>query len=140
MCGATRIRTGDTRIFSPMLYLLSYGTNTHCVFASAKVALFFFSSKFLVLFLAFAKKKGCMLLCAFLLSDDLQECLRLVVDNQFFWKCCFLEQGQGVAVVADARGVVGVAAKDDGAVVLLAEFKHLYKKGVGEMLASLGIE
>ncbi len=25
--GATRIRTGDTRIFSPMLYLLSYGTN-----------------------------------------------------------------------------------------------------------------
>ena len=25
-CGATRIRTGDTRIFSPMLYLLSYGT------------------------------------------------------------------------------------------------------------------
>ena len=26
-CGTTRIRTGDTRIFSPMLYQLSYGTN-----------------------------------------------------------------------------------------------------------------
>ena len=26
LSGATRIRTGDTRIFSPMLYLLSYGT------------------------------------------------------------------------------------------------------------------
>ena|GEM_PF-6986979 len=25
-CGTTRIRTGDTRIFSPMLYQLSYGT------------------------------------------------------------------------------------------------------------------
>ena len=25
--GTTRIRTGDTRIFSPMLYQLSYGTN-----------------------------------------------------------------------------------------------------------------
>ena len=27
-CGATRNRTGDTRIFSPLLYQLSYGTNT----------------------------------------------------------------------------------------------------------------
>ena len=26
LCGATRIRTGDTRIFSPLLYQLSYGT------------------------------------------------------------------------------------------------------------------
>ena len=26
-CGATRNRTGDTRIFSPLLYQLSYGTN-----------------------------------------------------------------------------------------------------------------
>ena len=25
-CGATRNRTKDTRIFSPLLYLLSYGT------------------------------------------------------------------------------------------------------------------
>ena len=33
-CGATRIRTGDTRIFSPMLYQLSYGTLS---FAIAKV-------------------------------------------------------------------------------------------------------
>ena len=27
VCGATRNRTGDTRIFSPLLYQLSYGTN-----------------------------------------------------------------------------------------------------------------
>ena len=27
-CGATRNRTGDTRIFSPLLYQLSYGTNS----------------------------------------------------------------------------------------------------------------
>ena len=27
MSGATRNRTGDTRIFSPLLYQLSYGTN-----------------------------------------------------------------------------------------------------------------
>ena len=26
ICGATRNRTGDTRIFSPLLYHLSYGT------------------------------------------------------------------------------------------------------------------
>ena len=26
VCGATRNRTGDTRIFSPLLYHLSYGT------------------------------------------------------------------------------------------------------------------
>ena len=26
VCGATRIRTGDTRIFSPLLYQLSYST------------------------------------------------------------------------------------------------------------------
>ena len=38
--GATRNRTGDTRIFSPLLYHLSYGTN--CVnFASAKVHIVF---------------------------------------------------------------------------------------------------
>ena len=34
-CGATRNRTGDTRIFSPLLYQLSYGTLGF--FASAKV-------------------------------------------------------------------------------------------------------
>ena len=28
-CGATRNRTGDTRIFSPLLYQLSYGTNLY---------------------------------------------------------------------------------------------------------------
>ncbi len=28
--GTTRNRTGDTRIFSPLLYQLSYGTNKKC--------------------------------------------------------------------------------------------------------------
>ena len=33
LCGATRNRTGDTRIFSPLLYQLSYGTllNLRCI-------------------------------------------------------------------------------------------------------------
>ena len=35
-CGTTRNRTGDTRIFSPLLYQLSYGT-IFIAFASAKV-------------------------------------------------------------------------------------------------------
>ena len=43
-CGATRNRTGDTRIFSPLLYQLSYGT-VWFSFASAKVWLFFYSCK-----------------------------------------------------------------------------------------------
>ena len=30
LCGATRNRTGDTRIFSPLLYQLSYGTLLVC--------------------------------------------------------------------------------------------------------------
>ena len=47
--GATRNRTGDTRIFSPLLYQLSYGTNFG--FAVAKVGKVFYSSKYL------AKKK-----------------------------------------------------------------------------------
>ena len=51
-CGATRNRTGDTRIFSPLLYQLSYGTNTLekvvLTLAVAKVQHFFFSSKFFI--------------------------------------------------------------------------------------------
>ncbi len=45
--GTTRNRTGDTRIFSPLLYQLSYGTN--CVafcFACAKVGVFCHIRKF----------------------------------------------------------------------------------------------
>jgi hypothetical protein len=34
MCGTSRDRTSDTRIFSPLLYQLSYGTS---VFGAAKV-------------------------------------------------------------------------------------------------------
>ena len=35
--GATRNRTGDTRIFSPLLYQLSYGTKRFFLFCGAKV-------------------------------------------------------------------------------------------------------
>ena len=38
--GATRNRTGDTRIFSPLLYQLSYGTS---VFANAGAKILLFS-------------------------------------------------------------------------------------------------
>ena len=48
-CGATGIRTRDTRIFSPLLYQLSYGTivmSANFVLASAKIATFFYSANF----------------------------------------------------------------------------------------------
>ena len=35
-CGATRNRTGDTRIFSPLLYQLSYGTGRFCMLSREK--------------------------------------------------------------------------------------------------------
>ena len=61
-CGATRNRTGDTRIFSPLLYHLSYGTN--CVnFASAKVHIIFESAKLFVDFL----QKNDTLSCGFVI-------------------------------------------------------------------------
>ena len=48
LCGATRNRTGDTRIFSPLLYQLSYGTIVFMfadwgvpVFSDAKVGIIF---------------------------------------------------------------------------------------------------
>ena len=44
-CGATRNRTGDTRIFSPLLYQLSYGT---IVFGGANIEVIFISAKFLL--------------------------------------------------------------------------------------------
>ena len=43
-CGATRNRTGDTRIFSPLLYQLSYGT--FCGFALQSYGLFFIRANF----------------------------------------------------------------------------------------------
>ena len=48
--GATRNRTGDTRIFSPLLYQLSYGTFR---FASAKVACFYETAKQIAFFFTF---------------------------------------------------------------------------------------
>ena len=38
-CGATRNRTGDTRIFSPLLYQLSYGTVWVCIWGFSRFAL-----------------------------------------------------------------------------------------------------
>ena len=53
-CGATRNRTGDTRIFSPLLYQLSYGTErAYDRFASAKVVSFFELPNFHTLFVAY---------------------------------------------------------------------------------------
>ena len=53
--GATRNRTGDTRIFSPLLYQLSYGTFP---FAGAKIVLYFglrkYSDAFLTIFFQMA--------------------------------------------------------------------------------------
>ena len=51
LSGATRNRTGDTRIFSPLLYQLSYGTSylrNLIGFATAKVVQIFYSANFLV--------------------------------------------------------------------------------------------
>ena len=42
-CGVTRNRTGDTRIFSPLLYQLSYDTISN---ASAKVRTYFDITKY----------------------------------------------------------------------------------------------
>ena len=50
--GATRNRTGDTRIFSPLLYQLSYGTS---VFAVAKVCIIFDIHKFFDIILTFLR-------------------------------------------------------------------------------------
>ena len=55
-----------------------------------------------------------------LFSYKLEEKLGFVVHNKCIRKRCFLKQGHGIAVVADARGVVGVASEDDGCVVFLA--------------------
>ena len=51
VCGATRNRTGDTRIFSPLLYQLSYGTNCFSL-ACAKVRKCFGLCKYSIVFLA----------------------------------------------------------------------------------------
>ena len=51
--GTTRNRTGDTRIFSPLLYQLSYGTKsksqTDFSFAGAKVIHLFGNAKFFLI-------------------------------------------------------------------------------------------
>ena len=49
-CGANGNRTSDTRIFSPLLYQLSYGTFLRK--AGAKVLLFFELTKFFCIFFA----------------------------------------------------------------------------------------
>ena len=54
--GATENRTRDTRIFSPLLYQLSYGTLLFLK-AATKVLLFFDMTKFFCVFFAFLVKK-----------------------------------------------------------------------------------
>ena len=49
LSGATRNRTGDTRIFSPLLYQLSYGTMAVFLNPSAKVDVFLYTCKFLTI-------------------------------------------------------------------------------------------
>ena len=62
--GTTRNRTGDTRIFSPLLYQLSYGTiltsniKLDVSFAGAKVALYFETCKYFGNFLTKKQKKS----------------------------------------------------------------------------------
>ena len=64
-CGANGNRTSDTRIFSPLLYQLSYGTSQRATIerlperklsfrtkAGAKVLLFFDMTKFFCIFFA----------------------------------------------------------------------------------------
>ena len=46
-CGATGNRTRDTRIFSPLLYQLSYDTRNICLKCGCKDTHFFNSGKFL---------------------------------------------------------------------------------------------
>ena len=53
-CGATRNRTGDTRIFSPLLYQLSYGT---IIFANAKIDIFFIFPTILKKYMLFFAKR-----------------------------------------------------------------------------------
>ncbi len=48
--GVTRNRTGDTRIFSPLLYQLSYDTNVCRIEDGCKGNAFFFFCKFFLLF------------------------------------------------------------------------------------------
>ena len=52
LCGATRNRTGDTRIFSPLLYQLSYGTVLACLRVQ-RYTLFPYPQTFCQLFLIF---------------------------------------------------------------------------------------
>ena len=59
-CGATRNRTGDTRIFSPLLYQLSYGTIVYasCLKASANIGRFFLICKFFAIFFVSCVEMG----------------------------------------------------------------------------------
>ena len=54
LCGATRNRTGDTRIFSPLLYQLSYGTVVISGLRVQRYALFPKQPKVFALFLQFS--------------------------------------------------------------------------------------
>ena len=62
-CGATGNRTRDTRIFSPLLYQLSYDTRTFCLKCGCKDTHFFNSGKFLGAKIFISLKKDVPLHC-----------------------------------------------------------------------------
>ena len=55
-----------------------------------------------------------------LFSYKLEEKLGFSVHDECVWELGFLEQRKGVAVVADARSVVGITSEDDVRIVFLA--------------------
>ena len=57
-CGVTGNRTRDTRIFSPLLYQLSYDTKNICLKCGCKDTHFFNSGKFLRAKKCISSKKG----------------------------------------------------------------------------------
>ena len=63
LCGVTRNRTGDTRIFSPLLYHLSYDTGNICHKCGCKDTYFFKSGKFLSIKKCVSSKKRLPLHC-----------------------------------------------------------------------------
>ena len=89
-------------------------------FASAKVGLISLLTKLFCVFFPFGMKKMEKGVVEWLFSYELEEKLGIAVHDECVWELCFLEQRKGVAVVADARSVVGITSEDDVRIVFLA--------------------
>ena len=59
------------------------------------------------------------------LVKNLKEDVWLVVDDEFVGEVCLLEQWQGILVVGYVEGDMGIAAKDNGHITLLAQAQYL---------------